>query len=54
MFYRVGHAGLDVSHVSPAVHVAEIQNDNQFVSGLKVSPSLEGNKLQVSPVLAGF
>jgi len=30
------------------------QNEQYFVSGLKVAPSLEGNKLQVSPVLATY
>jgi len=34
---------------------ANLQNNEQyFVSGLKVAPSLEGNKLQVSPVLATY
>ena len=38
---------------APSAPVTEEQ-DSLFVSGLKVSPSLAGSKLQVTPVLDGY
>ena len=38
---------------APSAPVTEDQ-ENLFVSGLKVSPSLAGSKLQVTPVLDGY
>ena len=51
---KASHADGTQAAVDPALASALRTDFNTYVSGLQVSPSVQGGSLQVSPVLDGY